>query len=70
VRRKKRQIFVTLPVNGKSSAGELTRRDPQLFATSAMAAGAEGPLTLPTPAQVLRGAVKRRQARYKIPLSG
>ena len=39
--RKKRQILVTIPVNGKSSAGELTRRDPQLFATSATAGGAE-----------------------------
>ena len=35
------QIFVTPPVNGKVPAGELARRDPQLFATSAMADGAE-----------------------------
>jgi hypothetical protein len=32
---------VKVPVNGKSSAGELTGRDPQLFATSAVAGGAE-----------------------------
>jgi hypothetical protein len=39
--RKTRQIFVTLPVNGKSSAGELMRRDPPLLVTSAILGGAE-----------------------------
>jgi len=41
VGRKKRQIFVTSPVDGRFSAGELMCRDPQLLVTSAMAYGAE-----------------------------
>jgi hypothetical protein len=36
-----RRTVVKVPANGRSPAGELTRRDPQLFATSAMAAVAE-----------------------------
>ena len=35
------QIFVTSPAGGRFPAGELTRRGPQLFATSAIAGGAE-----------------------------
>jgi hypothetical protein len=35
---------VKVPVNGKFSAGELTRRDPQLFATSEIVGGAEAHL--------------------------
>jgi hypothetical protein len=38
---KNRQLFVTPPVDGKSPAGELARRTPELFATSAIADGAE-----------------------------
>jgi hypothetical protein len=37
----KRQLFVTSPGAGRFPAGELTRRDPQLFATSAMTGSAE-----------------------------
>jgi hypothetical protein len=40
VGRKKRQIFVS-PGDGRFPAGELMRRDPQLFATSAILVGAE-----------------------------
>ena len=33
--------MVKVPVNGRSPAGELARRDPQLLVTSAVANGAE-----------------------------
>jgi hypothetical protein len=46
---RKRQIFVTFPVDGKSSADELTRRDPQLLATSAIVWRRGSPLTYRTP---------------------
>ncbi len=39
--RKNRQIFVTSPGDGRSSAGELRLRDPQLLVTGAMAGEAE-----------------------------
>jgi hypothetical protein len=45
VRHKKRQIFVTFPVDGKSSADELARRDPQLLVTSAIVWRCRSPLT-------------------------
>jgi hypothetical protein len=41
VGRKKRQIFVTSPDDGRFPAGELIRRDPQLLVTGAILGGAE-----------------------------
>jgi hypothetical protein len=41
VYRKTAKLFVTSPVNGRSPTDEQARRDPQLFATSAMDGGAE-----------------------------
>jgi hypothetical protein len=47
---KKRQIFVTFPVNGKSSADELMRREtPSLLVTSAIVWQRGSPLRYRTP---------------------
>jgi hypothetical protein len=65
---------VTSTINGRFPAGELTRRAPQLFATSAMVGGAEAhphiappklPLsTLRTPLPLTRGLLGEVLYRY------
>jgi predicted alpha/beta-fold hydrolase len=41
IAQKTAKLFVTTPVNGKSPADELTRKDPQLLVTSAIQGSAE-----------------------------
>jgi hypothetical protein len=53
-------VVVKVPVNGKFSPGELTCRDPKLFATSAILGGAEAHLHI-APLKLL-GEVRERLA--------
>jgi hypothetical protein len=50
---------VNVPVNGRSPAGELARRDPQLLVTSAMAKGTEAHLHV-APLKLLGEVLYRR----------